>query len=118
MKVNMNKDFELAFQDEFIAGFSLRQCVTAGIGIVVSTFAAVLTWKVTGFSIVECTYIGIPMMIPILITGFYRYQKQTPWKLWKEYLYMKKTKLMIYEANEKEKTEPRIFSMSRKKKEG
>lgn len=113
MKININKDFEQAFPDEAFGGFTLKQCVTAGAGFLIAGITVISMWYVTGLGIVECTYAGIPVMIPVCILGFYKYQGQTPWKLLKEIRYMRETRLLLYEAEEYRKECRRTFRMKR-----
>ena len=113
MKININKDFEQAFPNEAFGGFTLKQCLTAAAGLLAAGITGLFLWRVTGIGIVECTYAGIPVMIPICILGFYKYQDQTPWEILKEMRYMQGTKLLLHEAEEYGQECQRTFRMER-----
>lgn len=113
MKIDLNKDFEEAFPNEVYAGFTMKQCVVAAAGLVCAAAVALLVWHFTGAGIVECSYIGIPVMIPVCAAGFYAYQGQTPVQMLSEMRYVKKTGHLMYGAQEIEGREERIFTMHR-----
>lgn len=113
MKINMNKDFEQAFPDEAFGGFTLKQCLTAAAGILAAGITVISLQHVTGLGIVECTYIGIPVMIPVCILGFYKYQGQSPLQMLKEMRYMKGTRLLLHEAEEYKEEYQRVLRMER-----
>lgn len=113
MKITINKDFEQAFPSESFAGFTLKQCVSALIGLLLAAVTALLLWHYTGLGIVECTYIGIPLMLPVCALGFYSYQGQSPWQMIKEMKYVKNTKLLLYEAEEEKRMVRKPFCMKR-----
>lgn len=113
MKIRINKDFETAFPDEFVAGFTLKQSLTALVGLAIAGVVALILYRYSGFSIVECTYIGIPVMIPVVAVGFFTYQMETPIGMAKEFYYESKTKLLLYEPEEYEEGLQRVFSMQR-----
>ena len=77
MKIDINKDFEEAFPNEIYSGFTLGQCMAAVSGMILSFGAAFLLWRLAGIPIVECTYIAIPLMVPVCAIGFFRYQGQS-----------------------------------------
>ncbi len=113
VKIDMNKDFEEAFPDEAMGGFTLKQCFIAGAGFVCAMAVAVALWYFAGMGIVESTYIGIPLMLPICGIGFYTYQKQTLIQLLKSMSYARKTRHLVYEAQELGKETSRCFCMER-----
>lgn len=113
MKIDINKNFEEAFPNEFYSGFTLRQCLAALIGLVISIGAAFLLWKYAGMPIVECTYITIPLMIPFCAIGFFEYQNLSAMGLIKEILYYNKTRKLLYQAGEHRHGSERVIRMQR-----
>ncbi len=110
MKIDMNKDFDEAFPSEFMLGFTLKQFVVAAIALVVGITGMILLHFQTGLGIVECSYIIIPVSGPICMLGFAGYQMQTPLQYIREILYVRKTRELLYEAEELQ-GEGRVFTM-------
>ena len=114
MKITINKDFEESFPNEFYSGFTFGQCLAAAIGLFFSIGAAWLLWKTLGIPVVECTYVAIPLMIPFLAIGFFKYQKQTLKGIMEAMNYYRNTKKLLYEAEEYPRGKGRVFSVRRK----
>ena len=51
MKIDINDDFDTTFQNEIFAGFTLKQCVAAGIGLVAGFGSAIALYHYTGLPI-------------------------------------------------------------------
>lgn len=113
MKIDINKDFEEAFPNEVYSGFTLGQCVAAVSGMVLSFGAAFLLWKIFKIPIVECTYLAIPLMVPVCAIGFFKYQGQSLIGIIREFLYCRKTEKLAYSAGEYRKSTGQVFSMRR-----
>lgn len=110
MKIDMNKDFDEAFPSEFMLGFTLKQFAVATAALIAGiTVMAVIHFR-TGIGIVECSYIIIPISGPVCMLGFAGYQMQTPIQYIREILYVRKTKELLYEAEEL-KGGGHVFSM-------
>ena len=114
MKITINKDFEETFPNEFYSGFTLGQCLAAAVGLLFSIGTAWLMYKNLGISLVECTYIAIPIMIPFCALGFFKYQRQSLKGIISEIDYSRKTKRLLYVAGEQKQKNKRIFSIRRK----
>lgn len=121
MKIDINDDFDLAFQNEIFAGFTLKQCITAGVGLLAGFGSAAALWYYTGLPIVQCTYIVVPVMVPFCVIGFFTYQGKSPVKLLKELWFVHRTECLSYQAAEQPGKTGRVFTMRRdipkKKKE-
>ena len=121
MKIDINDDFDTAFQNEIFAGFTLKQCIAAGVGLAAGVGSAAVLWYYTGLPIVQCSYIVVPVMVPFCAVGFFTYQSQSPIKLIKEMWYVHQTEYLSYQAAERPERTGRIFTtkrqMPKKKKE-
>ena len=113
MKIDINKDFEEAFPNEVYSGFTLGQCMAAVSGMVLSFGAAFLLWRFMGIPIVECTYLAIPLMVPVCAVGFFKYQGQSLIGIIREFLYSRRTEKLVYQAGEYRRKEGRVFSAGR-----
>ena len=113
MKIDINKDFEEAFPNEVFSGFTLGQCMAAAAGMMLSFGAAFLLWRLLGIPIVECTYIAIPLMVPVCAIGFFKYQGQSLAGIIREFFYSRHTEKLAYSAGEYQRRCRRIFSAGR-----
>ena len=113
MKIDINKDFEEAFPNEIYSGFTLGQCMAAVSGMILSFGAAFLLWRLAGIPIVECTYIAIPLMVPVCAIGFFRYQGQSLVGIIREFFYSRQTEKLAYGAGEYQRRSRKIFSAGR-----
>ena len=113
MKIDINKDFEEAFPNEVYSGFTLGQCVAAVSGMILSFGAAFLLWRFLGIPIVECTYMAIPLMVPVCAIGFFKYQGQSLVGIIREILYSRQTGKLTYRAGEYRRNDRRVFSTRR-----
>ena len=100
MKIDINKDFEKAFPDDLWKGFTLKQIITFSVGLIMAA----------GTIIALCSYIAIPVMLPICFIGIYEYQNHSLWAMYKEMRFYRATKKLTYGAEEAPKT-GRIFTM-------
>ena len=113
MKIDINKDFEEAFPNEVYSGFTLGQCMAAVSGMVLSFGAAFMLWRLMGIPIVECTYIAIPLMVPVCAIGFFKYQGQSLIGIIREFFYSRHTEKLAYSAGEFRRNNGKIFSAGR-----
>lgn len=113
MKIDINDDFDAAFQNEIFAGFSLKQCIAAGVGLAAGFGSAAVLWYHTGLPIVQCTYIVVPVMLPFCAAGFFTYQGKSPVKLLKEIWYVHQTECLSYQAAEQPERNRQVFTMKR-----
>ena len=113
MTIDLNKDFEETFPDEVYSGFTLPQVIVAVTGIAVCIGLAVFLWKYVGIPIVQCTYISVPLMVPICALGFFQYQKQSLLGILREMWYSRKTKILTYHAQEYSEEHARVYTMNR-----
>lgn len=111
MKIDINKDFEEKYKNTY-KGFTGGEAVTAAIALVFAGAAAWAAWHFLKIPINVSIYLGIPVMIPVLLLGFYKYQGTGMAGLIKDLLYFLRTRELSYEAGEYQ--EPaRVFTMKR-----
>lgn len=115
MYIPIKKDLEEAYKDEFIKGFSLRESVHLALGILTAAGVTYLCWRMTGLSPSVCVYAGVPCAAPVLFFGFFKIQGLTVGAYLKEMLYAKRTRLLLYDADELPK-ERRMFTMEKNKR--
>ena len=113
LKIDINKDFEEAFPNEFYSGFTLWQCAAALAGLALSGGTGFLLWKYLGLPVVECSYLTIPLMIPVCALGFFRYQNKSLAALVREMAWHKKTGLLLFAAGEFPREGRRVFRTGR-----
>lgn len=113
MKIDINEDFEAVFQNEIFAGFTSRQCICAGIGLLAGLGTMVALWHYTGMPVVQCSYVMVPVMVPFCAVGFFTYQGQSPLQLLKAIWYVRQTARLTYQAAERQETMGRVFTMKR-----
>ena len=121
MKIDINDDFDTAFQNEIFAGFTLKQCIAAGVGLVAGFGSAAVLWYYTGLPIVQCSYIVVPIMVPFCAVGFFTYQGKSPVKILKEIWFVRQTERLTYQAAERSENIGGVFTMKiniLKKKKG
>lgn len=116
MQIQINKDIEEAYKDELIKGFSLREAAYIGISLVIIVGMVVLVYLKFGIMPDTGIYIGLPFGIPTLFLGFYTYQGQTVVQYLKEIIFVCKTKVLTYDADELPE-ESYVFTMERRSKE-
>lgn len=115
MNIQMNKDFLTEYKNDVWKGFDGKELIaltSAGIltgGIVVGIYLA------TKMSPATAVYLAIPFAIPIILLGFYAYQKYLPVeKLVQEILYTYATEKLCFATNLLEMRKgPRVFAMSK-----
>lgn len=111
MNIPINKDIE-AYRDDFMQGFTMRETLFVAVGAGIIIGVDVLVWQLTGLSPDLCVYVGIPFGMPFILIGFIKVQGLTFFNYIKEIMYVKKTKMLLYDAEEMDPEEPvRIFTM-------
>ncbi len=114
MKIDINKDFEEAYQHSFWRGLTGKESLMGAIALAAGAGAAFLAWKMTGLPANVCAYFGVPAMLPIVVLGVFKYQGSGAWGLAKDMLYMLRTRKLAYEPGEYGGSKGRAFFMERK----
>lgn len=110
MNIAINKDIEEEYKDEFTKGFTLRECVYIAIAILIVAGVGFLCWWKFKLAIDICVYVGFPFAFPVLLFGFKKPCGMYMGKFIKELRWEKKTRLLLYEADEEPETDE-FFSM-------
>ena len=126
MVIRINKDFLTEYKDDFWKGFDFRECVCIAIGGAFGVGGAYLVHKLTGLEPATAVYFGVPLALPAIIYGFYKYQGyMEPKRLVKEMIYTNKCKQLSYQttnyAGQKTYVTQRVNKAekkNRRKKEG
>ena len=114
MKIEINKDFGTEYKDEFWKGFSGEETLCIAIaGTVAMGVVLALHFKL-GIAPGTAVYFGVPASIPVLLTGFYKYQgNRNIITLIKDMYSTEKTKRLTMAMMEAKRT--RVFRMRRKR---
>lgn len=113
MKIDINKDFEENYKNTW-KSLTTEEVITAGIALLFAGGVVYLAWRFLGIPIEIGVYLGLPVMIPIVGIGVYKYQGTNAFKLIREVIYFLKTRRLYYEAEEFDEKKIRIFTMRRK----
>ena len=74
MNIRINKDFLTEYKEDFWKGFTLKESVSIFAGAAIGIGGAAAAHFLTGIAIDTAVYIGVPMALPAVFLGFYRYQ--------------------------------------------
>jgi len=100
MRIPINKEIEKAYKDQFMRGFSAKECVYIAVSLGIIGGIAFLVERIFHLPINFCVYIGIPFGIPTMLIGFVEIQGLTLIEYIKEIIYEYKTKELYYDADE------------------
>lgn len=113
MKIDINKDFEEKYKNTY-KGLTGGEAATAAVALVIAGITAWMVWFHFGLPINVSVYLGIPVMVPVILLGIFKYQGMSLPELIKEFLYSVRTKELPYEAEEYNESYRRVFSMERR----
>lgn len=74
MIIEINKDIE-NYKESVVLGLTARQLIYSVLSVIVGGIVVLLTYKYVGLTI--STYIAVPLVAPIALSGFYSYQGLT-----------------------------------------
>lgn len=119
LKIPINKDLEKEYKDQFIRGFSAKECGYIAIALACVAAVAVLAERLFHLPYNICFYIGLPFGVPAILIGFKEFQGLTFFEYVKELIFEYKTKELYYDADEIQAAPP-VYKMSKgnQKKEG
>ena len=112
MHIRINKDFK-EYKDELARGFSMQEVISMVIALAVAIGAIYGIWRITGLKPDVCVYIAVPLVIPILAVGFYKYQGMSVFELIREMRYTHKTKILFFEAEENSEYHQNKFTITK-----
>lgn len=99
MQIQINKDFQ-EYKEDFWRGFSLKELLSIGIATGTCAGFIFLLYQFLHIPLTGAVYLSVPVAIPILMTGFYRYQGMTLAELIRERIWQARTEILAYEAGE------------------
>lgn len=114
MNININKDFEKEYKDDTWRGFSMKETVCIGCAVTILGVIAFCGYHYMGWPVNMSVYLGLPLAVPVLLYGFYRYQGMTLLELYREIRYERKIQHLTFEAGE---YEPLVTEQTDRKKE-
>lgn len=100
MRIPINKEIEVAYKDQFIRGFSIRETGYIALALGIVFVVGFIVWHFFRLPINLCAYIGMPFAVPPILIGFKYIQGLTLVEYIKEILYEKKIKELTYDASE------------------
>lgn len=83
MIIEINKDIE-NYKESVVLGLTARQLIYSVLSVIVGGIVVLLTYKYVGLTI--STYIAVPLVAPIALSGFYSYQGLTFMQMMKKKL--------------------------------
>ena len=113
MVIRINKDFLTEYKDDFWKGFNFRECVCIAIGGAFGVGGAYLVHQITGLEPATAVYFGVPLAMPAIIYGFYKYQGyMEPKRLLQEMMYTSNCRQLSYQTENHAGC--RVFEMRKK----
>lgn len=100
MQIEIKKDIEKAYRDEYIKGLSVSEVATLVTSAAVAIGIVVIAWKYFHVPLEIGPYIAIPLILPILATGFVKIQGLSLWRYLLAALRTYQYPILIYEASE------------------
>lgn len=113
MRIETNKDIEESYESEVVKGFTMRETIYIVCALSIMIGGTIFIWKNTGLSPDICVYASLPLAIPVLIFGFKRVQGLTLWEYIREMIYAKRTRRLLYDADEISQNRS-VFTMERR----
>ena len=83
MIIEINKDID-NYKESVVMGLTARQLIYSVLSVIVGGIVVLLTYKYVGLTI--STYIAVPLVAPIALSGFYSYQGLTFMQMMKKKL--------------------------------
>ena len=105
MKIDINKDFETAYQQSIWKGLDLKQLIMVAL------------WYFLNVPPQGGVYIGILAALPIPVLGLFKYRGMSIPMLCKEWKYLQATKKLCGETETAAGQKHRVFTMHPSRKE-
>ena len=100
MHIEVNRDLD-KFKESVVLGLSARQLIFSIIALVLGAGIVLLVYPYVGLTI--ATYIAVPVVAPIALTGFYSYHGMTFVEMMKRKIHLSgKQPALKYESTEDE----------------
>lgn len=113
MKIEINKDFEEQYKSTY-KGLTGSEATIAAIALAISGGIVFVVWSFTNIPVNAAVYLGIPVMIPIVATGFYKFQGSSVLDLIRAISYLRNTRKLGCDMEEFDESRMPIFTMSKK----
>ena len=117
MKIDINKDFETAYQQSIWKGLDLKQLITVGCFLPTVIGIMVALWYFLNVPPQGGVYIGILAALPIPVLGLFKYRGMSIPMFCKEWKYLQKTKKLCGETETAAGQKHRVFTMHPSRKE-
>ena len=113
MKIDINKDFEEQYKSTW-KGLTGNEMAIAAIALLIMGSILFAIWNYTAIPINTAAYLGIPVIIPIVVIGFYKFQGSSVSDLIRANSYLRNTQELGCDMGEFDATCIRVFTMSPK----
>ncbi len=101
MVIQLNKDFLKEYKDNAWKGFSTKELLSIIVAGISATIMDVCLYAYAGIDPATGVYIAVPIIIPILLFGFYKYQGFfSIAEVAKEVAYYFRTRRLLYDSCE------------------
>ena len=116
MKIDINKDFETAYQQSIWKGLDLKQLLTVFCFLPTVIGVMGVLWYFLKIPPQGGVYIGILVAFPIPVFGLFKYRGMSIPMLYKEWKYLQATKKLCGETESEAHQKRTIFSMNQRGK--
>ncbi len=99
LQINTNSNID-DYKETVIAGMTARETLWAGAGIIAGALVTVISAVVLHLPLILCIYLGIPAIIPFVLTGFSIKDGMTFWQRWRRNRNKKKSSPLSYCSTE------------------
>lgn len=116
MKIDINKDFETAYQQSIWKGLDLKQLLTVFCFLPTVIGVMGVLWYFLKIPPQGGVYIGILVAFPIPVFGLFKYRGMSIPALYKEWRYLQATKKLCRETESEDYQKRTVFSMNQRRK--
>ena len=103
MQIDIKKDIEEEYKDEFYKGFSTKEMIAIISAFGMAALVIFSLWYFFGLALEVCVFISIPFALPSLACGFYKIQGLSLLAYVKEMYHTHRTRCLTYDAGEMSK---------------
>jgi len=113
VRIEIKKDIEETYKDEFLKGFTLKEVITFTVALSVAGLIVYILYTKLNLPIETGVYIGVPTMLPILGLGLIKIQGLSLAEYIREIIFSHRIRVLSYDADEIPKNN-KMVSMSYK----
>ncbi len=116
MIIKNNPDFadEIKYKDDAWRGFSAKEIVVFILAFAIAICSVYLLWKYFAIPITIAPYISVPLAVPIVLLGLYRYQGMNCYQFIRAIISCRREKFLYWDTGVK--TGYREFRMKKVRK--